>query len=100
LRYQSHPADRSGSRGDRGARTDRGIAALAGLIIPPATLALLPSPWGGRLGRFTPLDAAHQVTALHPAANVFSPALSFVVLLAWPALILLAAALMITRRDA
>ncbi len=80
--------------------TAGGIAAVVALIILPATLALLRPPWGGRLGRFTLLDAARQVTALHPATNLFSPALSLVVLLAWPALILLAAALVITRRDA
>jgi hypothetical protein len=40
------------------------------------------------------------VTSLHPATNVFSPALSLLVLLAWPAVTLLIAALMITRRDA
>ncbi len=80
--------------------TAGGIAALVALIVLPATLALLRPPWGGRLGRFTLLDAGRQVTALHPAANLFSPALSLVVLLAWPALILLAAALVITRRDA
>ena len=50
-------------------------------------------------GRFTLLAAAHQVTALHPQANLFSPALSLLVLLAWPAVALLAAALLITRRD-
>ena len=43
--------------------------------------------------------AARQVTALHPATNLFAPAWSLLVLLAWPALILLAAALLITRRD-
>jgi len=40
------------------------------------------------------------VTALHPAASLFSPALSPLVLPAWPAATLLIAALMITRRDA
>ncbi len=80
--------------------TAGGIAALVGLLILPGILALLPAPWGARLGRFTLLLAAHQVTALHPATNQFSPALSLLVLLAWPAVALLAAALMITRRDA
>jgi ABC-2 type transport system permease protein len=80
--------------------TAGGIAAVVGLIIVPGILAVLPSPWGARLGRFTLVDAARQVTALHPATNLFAPALSLVVLLAWPALALLAAALMITRRDA
>jgi ABC-2 type transport system permease protein len=80
--------------------TAGGIAALVGVIIVPAILALLPSPWGARVGRFTLLDAARQVTALHPATNLFSPAWSLVVLLAWPAVALLAAAVTITRRDA
>ena len=38
--------------------------------------------------------------ALHPQAGLLSPALSLLVLLAWPAAILLAAAVVITRRDA
>ena len=80
--------------------TAGGIAALVGLIFLPAILGLLPAPWGGRVGRFTLLDAARQVTALHPATNLFAPAFSLIVLLAWPALTLLAAALTITRRDA
>jgi ABC-2 type transport system permease protein len=80
--------------------TAGGIAALVGVIIVPAILALLPAPWGARVGRFTLLDAARQVTALHPATNLFSPAWSPVVLLAWPAAALLAAAVTITRRDA
>ena len=80
--------------------TAGGIAALVGLIFLPAILGLLPAPWGARVGRFTLLDAARQLTALHPATDLFTPALSLLVLLAWPALTLLAAALTITRRDA
>ena len=80
--------------------TAGGIAALVGLIFLPAILGLLPPPWGARVARFTLLDAARQVTALHPATNLFAPAPSLLVLLAWPALTLLAAALVITRRDA
>ena len=75
-------------------------AALVGLIFLPAIAGLLPAPWGNRVGRFTVLEAAHQVTALHPATNLFSPAASLLVLLAWPAAVLLVAALLITRRDA
>jgi ABC-2 type transport system permease protein len=80
--------------------TAGGIAALVGLIFLPAILGLLPAPWGGRVGRFTLLDAARQVTALHPATNLFAPAASLLILLAWPALTLLVAAVAITRRDA
>ncbi|HEY6312025.1 MAG TPA: ABC transporter permease [Streptosporangiaceae bacterium] len=80
--------------------TAGGIAALVGLIFLPAIVGLLPSPWGGRVSRFTLLQAAHQVTALHPATDLFAPAASLLVLLAWPAATLLTAALLITRRDA
>jgi ABC-2 type transport system permease protein len=79
--------------------TAGGIAATIAVIILPGIVALLPAPWSGRLGRFTLLEAARQVTALHPAANLFSPGLSLLVVLAWPAAALAAAAVLITRRD-
>ena len=85
--------------GDRPAH--RGRDRRAGRAdLPARHRRAAPGPWGGRVGWFTLLEAAHQVTALHPATNVFSPALSLLVLLAWPAVALLIAALMITRRDA
>jgi ABC-type transport system involved in multi-copper enzyme maturation permease subunit len=40
------------------------------------------------------------VVALHPPTDLFSPAMSMLVLIAWPAAVLLIAALVITRRDA
>ena len=80
--------------------TAGGIAATLAVILVPGILILLPSPWDGRLGRFTLLEAALQVSALHPAADLFSPAWSLLVLLAWPAAGLAAAAVVITRRDA
>ena len=80
--------------------TAGGIAATIGVILVPGIVALLPSPWSGRIGRFTLLDAARQVSALHPAADLFSPGWSLLVLLAWPAAGLALAAVLITRRDA
>jgi ABC-2 type transport system permease protein len=80
--------------------TAGGIAALVGLISLPTVVNLLPAPWGGRIGQFTLLDAARQVTALHPAANLLAPTWSLLVLLAWPAATLLAAGAVIIRRDA
>ena len=79
--------------------TAGGIVVTVAVIVLPSILGLLPPPWNGRIGRFTLLDAARQVTALHPAANLFSPGLSLLVLLAWPAAALAAAAILITRRD-
>jgi ABC-type transport system involved in multi-copper enzyme maturation permease subunit len=80
--------------------TAGGIAATIAVILIPGILILLPSPWNGRIGRFTLLEAARQVSALHPAADLFSPGWSLLVLLAWPAVGLAAAAVVITRRDA
>jgi len=80
--------------------TAGGIAATVAVILVPGILALLPAPWNGRLGRFTLLDAARQVSALHPAADLLSPGWSLLVLLAWPAVALAVAAVLITRRDA
>ena len=80
--------------------TAGGIAATIAVIVLPSVLDLLPAPWNGRIGRFTLLDAARQVSALHPAADLLSPGWSLLVLLAWPAAALAAAAVLITRRDA
>ncbi len=79
--------------------TAGGIAATIAVIVLPGILALLPAPWSGRLGRFTLLEATRQVAALHPATNLFSPGLSLLVLLTWPAAALAVAAVLITRRD-
>jgi ABC-2 type transport system permease protein len=79
--------------------TAGGITALFALIYLPLLLLILPPPWNLRIGRFTPTVAAYQVVALHPQAGLLSPALSMVVLIAWPAAVLAAAALLITLRD-
>jgi hypothetical protein len=60
----------------------------------------LPDPWNTRLGRFTMPFAAYQVVSLHPRAGLLSPAISVVVLVAWPVIALLAAAAELRRRDA
>jgi ABC-2 type transport system permease protein len=80
--------------------TAGGIAATIAVIVVPGIVGLLPSPWSGRIGRFTLLEAARQVSALHPATNLFSPAWSLLVVLAWPAAALAIAAALVTRRDA
>jgi ABC-2 type transport system permease protein len=76
------------------------LAALFAVIAVPAILLVVGAPWGDRIGRFTLIYAARQVVALHPRTDLFSPPLSLLVLLAWPAAALLAAAVAITRRDA
>ena len=77
------------------------IAAAVTVIYLLAVLCLvLPSPWNVRLGRFTLPFAAYQLITAHPQPGLLSPGLSMLVLLGWPAAALLAATLVITRRDA
>jgi ABC-2 type transport system permease protein len=75
-------------------------AAIAAIHLVAALCLALPSPWKDDLGRFTMPFAAAGVVAVHPQAGLLSPAASFLVLTAWPAAALLAAGLVITRRDA
>ena len=77
------------------------VAALVGLLyLLSLACLLLPSPWHDRVGRFTIALAAYQVVALHPQRGLLSPALSMLVLAAWPAVVLAAAGVVISRRDA
>jgi ABC-2 type transport system permease protein len=77
------------------------IAAAVTVIYLLAVLCLvLPSPWKLRLGRFTLPFAAYQLVTVHPQPGLLSPGPSTLVLLGWPAAALLAAAVVITRRDA
>jgi ABC-2 type transport system permease protein len=80
--------------------TAGGIAAVIGLIFLPVILGLLPPPWNTRVDRFTLFYAAYQAVTLRPQSNLLSPGLSMLVIIAWPAATLLAAAIMITRRSA
>jgi ABC-2 type transport system permease protein len=76
------------------------IAAVVGVVyLLGAACLVLPSPWDTRLGRFTLPFAAYQAATLHPQAGLFSPGLSMLVLVAWPAAALVTAATVITRRD-
>jgi len=77
------------------------ITAAVAVIYGVAVLCLaLPAPWKADLGRFTIAFAASQVLARHPQHNLFSPAASMLVLFAWPAVTLVAAGLVLSRRDA
>jgi ABC-2 type transport system permease protein len=76
------------------------IAATIGVIYLVAVVCLiLPSPWNVRIGRFTLPFAAYQVVARHPQAGLFSPGVSLLILIAWPAAILVTAGILLTRRD-
>jgi hypothetical protein len=75
-------------------------AALVVIYLVAGLCLFLPSPWKDDIGRFTMAFAASQVIALHPQAGLFSPGASMLVLVAWPTGALLAAGLVISRRDA
>jgi hypothetical protein len=77
------------------------IAAAVGLNYLLAALCLLlRPPWNDRIGRFTLGLAAYQEVSGHRQAGLLSPAGSLLVMLAWPAVTLLVAAVVVTRRDA
>jgi ABC-2 type transport system permease protein len=75
-------------------------AAITMVYLLAALCLLLPPPWDTRLGRLTMPFAAYQLLSLHRPAGLLSPVLSLLVLLGWPAIALLAAAILLTRRDA
>jgi ABC-2 type transport system permease protein len=70
------------------------IYGVAGLCL------LLPAPWKADIGRFTMPFAASQVLATRPQHGLFSPAASMLVLIAWPAVTLLVAGVVLARKDA
>ena len=76
------------------------LAALPAVVYLPLLLLVLPSPWPDTIGKYTILMAAYQLVSLHPHPGLLSPALSLVVLVAWPAALLVAGAVVTSRRDA
>ena len=75
-----------------------GLFALVFLI--PQVIHAMPAPWATRIGKYMLDNAGQQMTALHGAHGYFPPGASLIVCLAYPALALAAAAILITRRDA
>jgi ABC-2 type transport system permease protein len=77
------------------------ITAMVGVIfLLPTIIHALPAPWDTRIGRYTLDGAAQQMIAQHPQVGYFSAGLSFLIVAAYAAGAIAAAALMITRRDA
>lgn len=75
-------------------------ATIAVIYLLAAACLALPPPWSTRIGRFTLPFAAYQLITQHPQPGLLSPVLSLVILLAWPAAALIAAGVLLTRRDA
>jgi hypothetical protein len=77
------------------------IAALVGTIfVLPALVNVLPPSLKGTIGPYLPTNAGEAITSIHPAAHTLAPWTGFGVLCAYAAANLLAAALLLRRRDA
>jgi hypothetical protein len=77
--------------------TAAAVVTLPALLYLPMIVSSLPAPWNTSIGRFTMLMASYQTVALHPQADLLSPSLSMLVVLAWPAAALVVAAALINR---
>lgn len=77
------------------------IAALFVLVfLIPQVIHAMPAPWATRIGKYMLDNAGQQMTALHGASAYFPPGRSLIVCLAYAAVALAAAAILITLRDA
>jgi ABC-2 type transport system permease protein len=77
------------------------IIAMVGVVfLLPTIVGALPAPWNINVGKFTLNLAAQQTIAQHPHPGYFSAGPSFLIVAAYAAAAIAAAAFMITRRDA
>jgi ABC-2 type transport system permease protein len=81
-------------------QTAGAIVALPAVLYLPLLVFTLPAPWNDRIGRFTMLGGAYQLITSHPSSQLLAPAVSALVLIAWPAAVLIAAAVVLNKRDA
>jgi len=81
-------------------RTAGAIVTLPAVLYLPLLVFVLPAQWKDDIGRFTLVGAVYQLVSTHPSGQLFSPGLSLIVMLAWPAVALALAAVVITRHDA
>lgn len=76
------------------------VAALPALIYLPLVVLSLPHPWNDTIGKFTLLMASYQLVSEYSHTGLLSPPLSLAVVVAWPAIGLLTAGILIQKRDA
>ena len=77
------------------------IAALFGLVfLIPQVIHAMPAPWSTSIGKYMLNNAGQQMVALHGAPGYLSPGPSLIICVAYVAVALAAAAIVITRRDA
>lgn len=77
------------------------ICAVFGLVfILPGVVSAFPAPWSDRIGKFLPTDCIGQLISQHPHTNDLSRPWSFVVIMAYPVVLLAIANYVLRRRDA
>lgn len=81
--------------------TAGGIAALFGLILVlPGIVAALPASWSKAISPYLPSNAGQAIFHVSPQAHTLAPWAGFGVFCAYAATALVAAAVLLTRRDA
>jgi len=82
-------------------RTAGAIATLFGLVlVAPALAQALPSPWDTDVGKFLPSGAGTALFAVRSKSDILSPGAGLAVLVAYVVVALVAAAIVLERRDA
>lgn len=76
------------------------VAALPAVLYLPLIVLTLPHPWNDTISKFTLLMAADQLVSEHAHPGLLSRPLSLAVVVAWPAIVLIAAAILIRKRVA
>jgi ABC-2 type transport system permease protein len=74
-------------------------ALVAVLLIVPILVHLLPDPWPDRISQWLPGDAGQALWTVRPQPHTLAPWTGFGVLLAYVAAALVAAAVLLRRRD-
>lgn len=77
------------------------ICAVFGLVfILPGVVSGFPAPWADRIGKFLPPNCVGQLISQQPQANDLSRPWSFVMIVAYPVVLLALANHVLRRRDA
>lgn len=77
------------------------VSALFALVfLLPGVISSLPQPWDFRIGKWLPNDLAAQLVSYHAAPDFASRPTSLVILIAYPVVLLTAAAVRLSRSDA
>ena len=77
------------------------VTAMVGVVfLLPTIVKALPAPWNIRICRYTLNLAAQQTIYQYPHAGYFSAGLALLIVAAYAAVTIAAAAFIITRRDA